>query len=326
MVNLDKILRALSIRYSTRESGNRTAYIVECPYCTKGKHKDASGAFFTNGNKISYKCWRDCKPSNGGAFRVLADISGRSIKEVIETVNEYSDSIIMRTDNTVTRKVLSKPIDIGLDEYYINYLKKRGFIPEIVSSKYELMFTPHESYFFKPNENSKPMYLSNNIVFPVYDKWGNLLTFSGRTIEMSNRRYTIPHKEDEVVSIKTTGVGLGTIGDVLVITEGAFDAMKIGGVACCGISYTPGFVKTILEYWKAHKCRVCVMFDNETKAQQAQRKMESELGLIIGDSLIKYKYPFEHDLGDCTRSEIEEIQKGIGMSVNVEHLSEDWSR
>lgn len=326
MVNLDKILRALSIRYSTRESGNRTAYIVECPYCTKGKHKDASGAFFTNGNKISYKCWRDCKPSNGGSFRVLADISGHSIKEVFDTVNEYSDSIIVRTNDTVARKTLSKPIDIGLDEYYSNYLKKRGFIPELVSSKYELMFTPHESYFFKPNENSKPMYLSNNIVFPVYDKWGNLLTFSGRTIEMSNRRYTIPHKEDEVVSIKTTGVGLSTIGDVLVITEGAFDAMKIGGVACCGISYTPGFIKTILEYWKAHKCRVCVMFDNETKAQQAQRKMESELGLIIGDSLIKYKYPFEHDLGDCTRSEIEEIQKGIGMNVNVEHLREDWSR
>lgn len=327
MINLDKILRALSIPYSTRETGNKIAYVVECPYCVKGKHKDASGAFFAGQQHISYTCWRGCRPDRGGSYTVLSELSGLSMKEVLAVVEEYSDDILSKKASTMRSKGLLRPLDIGLDKTYREYLKARGFVPETLSNKWELIYTPHTYYMYSNKEDDTGLRLDNNIIFPVYDKWGTLLTFSGRIITPSSKRYTIPRKEDEVTSIKTTGVGFSHCSSsTLVITEGAFDAAKIGGVACCGISYTTGFVQTVIDYWKKHHCDVYVMFDNEIKAKRAQTKMENELALIIGNSLKKYKYPYEHDLGDCTYEEIRRIYKDIGVEDEPIWIDKEWKR
>lgn len=325
MLNLETILHTLHVRFSTRESGSRVFYTVSCPFCSpSAKHKGASGAFTCSGNNLVYTCWRGCKHTQG-AVGMLSEISGQPIRHVYKVLSENSDNTFYRKAIYTPSKALKSPENIGLDSIYASYLKARGFIPEELVKAYPIIFTPHSYYEYKNTKDI--LYLGNHIVFPVYNKYNELTSFTARNvIPNSPRRYTIPKREDEVVSIKTSGYNMNSENDILVITEGVFDALKGDFCACMGISYTTGFVDTVLEYWKQWRCKVCVMFDPEKQAQRQQRKLESALQLIIGDDLVKYKYPYEHDLGDCTKEEIQRIHNDLGIKRNLYYLDEEWKR
>lgn len=329
MLNLDNVLRTLKVKFSVRESGARTFYTVACPMCSpSAKHRGDSGAFSASGNTLTWTCWRGCKHTHG-AVGMLSEISGVPIKDVFKVLADNSDNLFYKKTQQMRSKALLSPVNIGVDSLYGSYLKSRGFRSNELSKRYELIFTPHTLYVYRNREEDKGLFLQNNIIFPVYSKYGELTSFSGRTIDPNNpKRYSIPKKEDEVVPIKTSGLGFAQAGtDTLIICEGNYDMCKIGGVAPCGISYTTGFVDTVLEFWKQHKCKICVMFDpGEKQAKRQQQKLENELSMIIGNDLIKYKYPFEHDLGDCTKDEIQHICNELSIQRDLSHLDKDWRR
>lgn len=323
-MNLDMILRTLNIPYDTRESGARSIYRVDCPYCHRSlKHRDYSGALFPSEDTLSYSCFRGCKPSSGGAFRVLSDISGYTLSEVYSVVNEYSTAPIKQVAPTAPSKVLKKPTDIGLSIHYQSYLNSRGFMPLLTADRYNLLFTPHSYYMYHNDTEDKPIPLHNRIIFPVYNDLNQFVSFTGRTIEKNNMlRYVFPRQEWCPVNAKDIGFGLRNKQDTVVIVEGAVDACKMpSSLACLGIKYSPAFVNYVISHYK----KAVVMFDpNESRARVAQKKMECELSMLM--DVQKYRYPYDWDVGDCTREEIERICSDIGVDADTEHLRKDWKR
>lgn len=322
-MNLDMILRTLNIPYDTRESSTRSIYRVDCPYCHRSmKHRDYSGALFPSENSLSYSCFRGCKPSSGGAFRVLSDISGFTISEVYSVVNEYSTTPIKNTPIKTHFKALPVPKDIGCDSLYASYLKGRGFVPESVISKYRLICTPHTPYAYKNGED-KPLDLSNRIIFPVYNDLNQFVSFTGRTIEKDNMlRYVFPKREWCPADAKDIGFGIRGRSDTVVIVEGAVDACKMPcSIACLGIKYSKAFINYITSHYK----RAVVLFDpKELRAKLAERNMKNELSMLM--DVTHYKYPYDWDIGDCTRVEIERICSDLGVEEDTEHLYKDWKR
>lgn len=322
-MNLDMILRTLNIPYDTRESGARSIYRVDCPYCHRSlKHRDYSGALFPSEDTLSYSCFRGCKPSSGGAFRVLSDISGYTLSEVYSIVNEYSTAPVKNTPVKTHSKPLTAPKDIGCNSLYASYLKGRGFVPESVVNKYRLICTPHTPYFYNNNTEDKPMNLSNRVILPVYNDLNQFVSFTGRTIEKNNTfRYVFPKRDWCPVDAKDIGFGVRKT-DTVIVVEGAIDACKMpNSLACLGIKYSTAFVNYVTSHYK----RAVVLFDpNECKAKHAERKLRSELSMLM--EVIPYKYPYDWDIGDCTRSEIERICSDIGVDADTEHLDKDWKR
>ena len=323
-MDLDMILKTLNIPYDTRESGSKLIYRIDCPYCHRSlKHKDYSGALFPSYNNLTYSCFRGCKPVSGGAFRVLSDVSGYSLSEIYMIVSEYSTAPIKDVEIQHKISVLHAPEDIGLTDRYRNYLKNRGFIPEEVTKKYRLLFTPHKNYFYNNNTSDKSLYLSNRIIFPVYNDKSQFVSFTGRDIEKDSQfRYIFPKRSWCPVDAKDIGFGIRGKKDIAVIVEGAVDACKMpNSIACLGIKYSPAFVNYIISNYK----KAVVIFDpNESRAKASQKKMIRELSIMM--DVVHYKYPYGWDLGDCTKSEIERICNDLDIDMDTRHLHKDWRR
>lgn len=323
-MNLDMILRTLNIPYDTRESGSRSIYRVDCPYCHRSmKHRDYSGALFPSDNTLSYSCFRGCKPTSGGAFRVLSDISGFTMSEVYSVVNEYSTTPVKGVTVKTDSKTLKKPENVGLTYIHKAYLHSRGFVPEVVTEKYKLMFTPHHKYLYNNDTEDKAIQLDNRVIFPIYNDFNQFVSFSARSIDRKNMlRYVFPKREWCPVDAKDIGFGLRHKKDTVVIVEGAVDACKMPqSLACLGIKYSSAFVNYVVSHYK----RAVVMFDpNESRARIAQSKLERVLSLLM--DVQKYRYPYDWDIGDCTREEIERICSDIGVEEDTEHLDRDWKR
>jgi hypothetical protein len=198
---------------------------------------------------------------------VLSDISGFTLKEVSEVVKEYSFGRI-KTTPVVVASTLHKPVDIGLDSSYSEYLSSRGFIPELTSDKYRLIFTPHTPYFYNNKTVDKPIPMQNRVVFPIYNDFDVFVGFTGRSTDrFTLNRYVFPKREWTSVDPKDIGFGLRHKKDTVVIVEGAVDACKMPqSLACLGIKYSSAFVNYVISHYK----KAVVLFDpNESRARIA---------------------------------------------------------
>jgi hypothetical protein len=310
-MNVDKLFRILGIKYSIRHRGNNdSVYVVKCPYCSSGshKHRGDSGAFLEYNNKLRYTCWRGCSSS---VVDVLCELSGESVQDVKEALSLCSSEYKKQYEGEEKKDVFVLPEDIGLTQKYRDYLSYRGVDADYVTKKYNLRFTP-------PFYAYKGMNMSNTIVFPIYNMNGRPVSFTARTTSPTAViRYLFPKACDEEEAGKDLGWGHNGIEnkDFVVITEGIFDALKldsvgIPAVACLGINYNTGFVNTIVKNYKS----ACVIFDPEPQAQKQQTKLINELSLLIQTTTIKF--PFQHDLGDCSYGELKTIKELIKNKKN----------
>lgn len=311
-MNLENILQTLNITYSTRDNGTRTAYVVECPYCIKGKHKDPSGAFFAE-PKLTYTCWRGCGYGIS-SYEVLSELSGAPLKDVIDIVAEYGEGVSKTPFKLNSIDILPQLNTTPIDDTYNKYFESRGINYASIQDK--VLLTPHPTYYYNVGlESVSSIRMDNRIVFPVYDSHNKLITFTGRTIESQNPlRYVFP--KGCTYNMKDYGWSFDKSNDVAVIVEGPFDALKFGTHAhcCCGINFTIGFTNTIICRYK----KAIVLFDPEPKAQQQARSMRSILDMFLDVAYVKY--PYQHDIGDCSKDEIKTLRNLCGLDENVNHL------
>jgi hypothetical protein len=171
----------------------------------------------------------------------------------------------------------------------------------------------HEAYLrgrgFDPDELVK-LWGVQGIGLAVKYAWRIFLpiTHKAKTVSWSTRRLTDAEprygnapREDEAVPAKTLLYGEDYCRHAVVVTEGFFDAVRVGpgAVATMGLSYTRQQLERIARYPVRAVC-----FDSERAAQRRARKLCSDLEVFPGRTMC-----IELDAADPGSASLREVQR-----------------
>ncbi len=174
-----------------------------------------------------------------------------------------------------------------------NYLWDRGFDPEEMERLWGVMGIALNS--------GK---LSWRIWIPVRFN-GQIVSWTTRAVSDKHpMRYLNAKPTEESMSLKSLLFGEDYCRHSIVVTEGPFDAMRIGPGATCtfGTSYTQAQLAKIAKY----PVRV-VAFDSEPEAQRRSRELCSALECFEGKT---YRVELNaSDPGSATEKEIRQLRK-----------------
>ena len=165
-----------------------------------------------------------------------------------------------------------KPLmPLRLYKRHVAYLRGRGLDPEEMSRKWGMMAIPVDG---------EPTYC-DRIFIPVCDVGGRPVSWQARTIRNNSMRYLAAPKERESVPIKELLYGEHLVNryDTVIVTEGVFDAVKIGknAVATFGKKLTPTQIGRIAQFPRRVIC-----FDSEDITQQQARELAFQLSMFPG--------------------------------------------
>lgn len=232
-MNLIKILKQHNIEF--RESGENVSkgYIgICCPFC----NDDENYHMGINPKTRFWSCWKNSNHKGRGyykLFKKLLNCSEEQLRflckdkklliedEFLNIKNKLAPKNIVKNNCLSELKFLSEFMEIkdyGDTKRFWDYLIDRGFDkPLKLISKYNLKCCLIGNYKFR-------------IIIPIY-KNNELVTWTSRSIYKNAKlRYLSHPKEQSISNIKDTLFDYDYInegGDVLFITEGPFDAMKL---------------------------------------------------------------------------------------------------
>jgi len=268
---------------------------TRCPYCgDRSNH----GGFTVSGSV--FNCWKCGRHNIEYTLRRILDVSSDSLQDIIERYQTRSS--LLNTQNR--RKASKESIKLPggrLEKVHQRYLFNRGFDPFYLEKKYKLQGTgPVGDWKFR-------------IIIPIFYK-GNLVSFQGRSILDNNSisRYKTLEVEDSVISAKDVLFNIDScISNKIVITEGPFDAMRLGdGVACTlGTEMTTQQIELIAYRFS----KAIFLFDPETKAQHRAEKQGSDLA-ALGLEVDIADLELDHDPGDLTEDEVIYVRKELKLS------------
>lgn len=248
MVNIIEILKAHSIEYNDSGSNVKEGNVnVKCPFC----HNDPSKHMGINLETGKYGCWRDDSHRGNklenlfarllhttrerareilgiGTFVNTEDFATNALKDIESETIRKKEKVKDKETKIGGKKTLSlsselRPLWQDCREFnrdpFLKYLYGRGFSdPVALAERYKLMFATYASWRYR-------------IVLPVYYR-KQLATWVGRTISSGNSlKYKDLSIEESVRHAKYClfdHTRLFEGGRKLFITEGFFDAMKIG--------------------------------------------------------------------------------------------------
>lgn len=251
MFDWPTFLQRYNIEHVTEGRPARRDWLaVICPWCGQ-----ASQHYLGINTKLGiYHCWHGASHVGRSPARLVAALLGCSFQEAVTIVGS-TDVTFARSDDTFADDALRRlgmavsgpkltggrleplpefvPIkDAGLGRVLVfPYLEKRGYNHDDVvelAARYQLMFAPKGQFAYR-------------IIIPVIAD-GKLVTWTGRSVAKSEElRYKSLSSDPEraerqglpvaAANIKDTLLDMDTLsrgGDVLVITEGPFDAFRIG--------------------------------------------------------------------------------------------------
>ena len=282
-MDFKQVLESLSIDY--REGGEHhhvTANWVgfDCPFCSPNSGRYRMGY---KGYTGYVNCW-SC--GSHPLLDSLKEISGRPYDELRTLLSDT----LPKKKEAVKRGRLVLPPGCGkLLDPHKDYLRERGFSVKKLVKLWDLRgvgVTPP---------------LNWRIVIPVYSN-GSMVSWTTRTIGKSEPRYMNAKPNQEIVSAKTLLFGEDYCRHCVIVTEGPFDAMRIGpgAVATMGMSYSKQQVSRISKY----PVRV-VCFDKE--ATERSRCLSDELSVFPGTT---YRVELDSkDPGSATKAEINHLRK-----------------
>ncbi|HQJ56156.1 MAG TPA: hypothetical protein PLH46_00810 [Caldisericia bacterium] len=230
--NIDFALRGKNI-------SNRVVCGINCPFC-----EDDYGHHLGIFREGFFTCWKNPE-HRGSLFKLFSFLTGYSfdyLKTYFEDdFDRFAD--IIETENNIKK--------LTLPEYFVkiekrpstmlfyNYLKSRGFddVKGLVD-RYNILCC------FKNEE------WNNRIIFPVYIN-GQIVTWVGRAVS-NNAKLRYKNLSAEKSILKTTDClyNYDTIiqgGDILIITEGVFDAIKLDYYTSENIKVTCIFTSRLSE-------------------------------------------------------------------------------
>lgn len=261
---------------------------VDCPHCgMSGKFR--LGLALTGRSANCYVC---------GVFKiweVLPQVLGLTRAKAYPVISSIVPSEGLRVER---RTLVDLPETVELDSIpgYMRYLKDRGFDhPESLALLWGLKGTPLHSR------------LKWRIFIPIHDPDFRLVSWTTRTIGNKRQRYISASPFEESYPHKHLLFGEHLIAnrERVIITEGPFDAMRIGpgAVATFGLAITPAQVERIKQYARRH-----IMFDGSRDAYNRALKLEHELQSLKGSTWI-VKLNDGVDPGSLTTEQAEQFRE-----------------
>lgn len=283
MIDTKGLLQAYDIPFSRRKQW----ILVNCPHCDD---YGMNGAFHSQ-RKI-FTCFKCGGNPFAKSLKMVANLSD----------NEYASAMALYSDGTedypVEVRERIKDIDVVLPfgskpllEIHKKYLSDRGFNPDELAEKYDLLGTNHLSDI--------PM----RIIIPIYYQ-GILCSYTSRSVNGNADRYISCDSEYEKISHKDLLYNYDMAGDTIIICEGPFDALKIGDGAVCtfGLAFTDYQIELMRQKKKRY-----ILFDNEPKAQLQADVLAKSLSYIKGTTEI-IRYDGNKDPGEFSTEEVKQVR------------------
>lgn len=265
MSSFSEILTDHGIPYRTEGQGCRPGWVqFQCPFCGGGRDANKLYAGFCIASN-AVNCWVCGKHD---AAQTLATLTGLSYNECREHLKQLVPATT-RAAAAIKRKLIIPPGVKPLGPAHKRYLKERGFDPTALEMVWGL-----QGIGLAPR-------LAWRIFIPIVYH-GNTVNWTTRTIGDQEPRYISARPEQELVSIKKCLFGEDYVRRAVIVTEGPFDAMRIGqgAVALCGTAVTPAQIKKLAKF----PIRVIVL-DSEPAAQMRAQQLFSSLEVFSGRTI-----------------------------------------
>lgn len=238
-----------------------------CPFC-----------FGNDGNHLGYSlkhrvfsCWRCGRHTVGEVLSAL--LSMPKYEAVTYAKNTYPlDPFyhLARAEQRGERpSVLKLPGRGTPEQIHIDYLKSRNIDHRWLEEWYDVRYTTdHATHPWR-------------VIIPVWHGNG-YVSYVGRDVTgKSKSRYLTCYPENEVRDIKQCVFGTQrTSGDTVIVTEGVFDALRIGfgGLAVLGSSWTQEQARIIGTTYK----RSFILFDAEPEAAKKATSLARACAMFAG--------------------------------------------
>ncbi|MDR0401466.1 MAG: DNA primase [Endomicrobium sp.] len=287
-----------------------------CPF-----HNEKTPSFLVNSEKGIFKCF-GCGIS-GDVFKFVMLINNISWLESVKKLAKRANIKIKFTNqNTVVESKKNKifsMLEISAEFYNKHllesrcaenarkYLYERG-VTDATIDKFKIGYSSRNfvlDFFLKKNYKIEDLlntgiitrtvrdnffeYMSNRIVFPIFDVNGRVVAFGGRNIFGSGPKY-LNTPETIVYSKSLNLYGLyQTLNDLqkkrrIIVLEGYMDAIILqqfgvgGAVATLGTSFNKNHVKLISRY----SDNIVLLFDSDNAGRNATRR---SLEILIENSI-----------------------------------------
>lgn len=301
-MNFVKLFTDYKIDFNTRI--NRGWTNIACPFCDD---KTFNGGFNNAGDY--YHCWK----CGGHNFKqALARAVNIPFNEVDILIEQYAgrNSLLNKLNKKQAKAIkLTLPTNTFTPAER-KYLKQRNFSPKLLHEKYKIVgggITGAWKY---------------RIIIPLILD-GKIVSWTGRSIlskqkinELKIPRYKNLSIEQSVIDPKSILYNLDNcISQTAVLTEGAFDVMRLGDGFFC--SFGTELTQAQIIEIKNRFSKVFIMFDNEVEAQIKARKFGLQIASMGVDVEIVDAYGDfnKNDGGELTESEVQIIRKELGLNA-----------
>lgn len=301
-MNFVKLFTDYKIDFNTRI--NRGWTNITCPFCDD---KTFNGGFNNAGDY--YHCWK----CGGHNFKqALARAVNIPFNEVDILIEQYAgrNSLLNKLNKKQAKAIkLTLPTNTFTPAER-KYLKQRNFSPKLLHEKYKIVgggITGAWKY---------------RIIIPLILD-GKIVSWTGRSIlskqkinELKIPRYKNLSIEQSVIDPKSILYNLDNcISQTAVLTEGAFDVMRLGDGFFC--SFGTELTQAQIIEIKNRFSKVFIMFDNEVEAQTKARKFGLQIASMGVDVEIVDAYGDfnKNDGGELTESEVQIIRKELGLNA-----------
>lgn len=255
------------IPHRTEGHGCRPGWVqFQCPFCGGGRDPNKLYA----GYCIAYNyvnCWA-CGPHD--AAKTIATLTGLSPGVCREHLTQSARIVTSENRSERINQVLTLPTGLkACGPAHKRYLRSRGFDPDRTIRLWRL-----RGIGLAPR-------LAWRLFIPVIYH-GKEVSWTTRTLGDQEPRYISASPVQEITSIKRLLLGEDYVQTTVIVTEGPFDAMRIGpgAIALCGTAITPAQIKKLSRY----PVRVIVL-DSEPAAQMRARQLCSMLEVFPGRTI-----------------------------------------
>lgn len=299
-MNFEKLFTDYKIDFNNRV--NRGWTNVKCPFCDD---KTFNGGFNNDGNY--YHCWKCGGHDFKQSLSLVTNIPRNQIDELIEQY-QGRNSILNKLNKKKAKAIKLELPTNTFTPGERKYLKLRNFDPRFLHEKYKIVGGGISGKW------------KHRIIIPlIYE--GKIVSWTGRSIfskekitELKIPRYKNLSIEESVIDPKSTLYNLDNCKkDTAVLTEGAFDVMRLGDDFFCsfGTELTQSQINIIKERFR----KIYIMFDNEKEAQNKARKFGLQISSIGVEVEIVDAYSDfnKNDGGELNDQEVEIIRNELHL-------------